>query len=259
MLNKAIIIYSKDFTKNKNNNMKKYWKQIVGALILVLVLILVNKATNDKHLEKDNDRNKKEIVNPNAMMGEVTAIFEGEHKLNYELVLTNGATTSLSKNNKLLTVKSSSSTSPIYFYFSYEGGRGYSAADYIKNNINPNTNIVKREEMQHGDNTWSVVRSSNSSWHVAGFGEWLVVIENNNLDKDLATKYIESFKVAKNGIAVGDIEDAKESDIKGYPEMKDGQEINKTNTVNIKNDVKSRNQNSGNEMKMISTSTYEMN
>ncbi len=239
--------------------MKKYWKQIVGALILVLVLILINKATNDKHLAKVNDREKEERVNPNAMVGEVTAVFEGEHKLNYELVLAEGATTSLSKNNKLLTVKSASSTSPIYLYFSYEGGRGYSAADYINNNIAPSTNIVKRETMQHGDNSWSVVRSANSSWHVGSFGEWLVVIENNNLDKDLATKYIESFKVAKAGIAVGDINDAQESDIKGYPEMKDGQEINKTNTVNIKNEVKQTNQNTGNEIKMKSTSTYEMN
>ncbi len=240
--------------------MKKYWKQIVGALILVLVLILINKATNDKHLAKGNDKEKEEMVNPNTIKGEVTAIFEGEHKLNYELVLADGATTSLSKNNKLLTVKSASSTSPIYFYFSYEGGRGYSAADYINNNIAPSTNLIKRETMQHGENNWSVVRSTNSSWHVGSFGEWLVVIENSNMDKDLATKYIESFKVAKNGIAVGDIEDAKESDIKGYPEMKDGQEINKTNTVNIKKGVeKTTNQNTGNEMKMRSTSTYEMN
>lgn len=215
--------------------MKKYWKQIVGALILVLVLILINKATNNRDLAIGDGKGKEEIVNTNTMVGEVIAIFEGEHKLNYELVLADGATTSLSKNNRLLTVKSASSTSPIYFYFSYEGGRGYSAADYINNNIAPNTNLIKRETMQHGDNNWSVVRSANSSWHVAAFGEWLVVIENNNLDKDLATKYIESFKVIEDG------------------------DLNADGGNMEQDTVKETDMKAGNEMKMISTSTYEMN
>ncbi len=240
--------------------MKKYWKQIVGALILVLVLLLINKATNDKYLVKDNDTDKGGIVNPNTMVGEVTAIFEGEHKLNYELVLAERATTSLSKNNRLLTVKSASSTSPIYFYFSYEGGRGYGAADYINNNIAPNTNLIKRETMQHGNNNWTVVRSANSSWHVGAFRDWLVVIENNNLDKDLATKYIESFKVTRDGNLNADGGNLDmEEDMKKVTDMKDGEQINKTNTANIKTDNKAVKENTGNEMKMKGTSTYEMN
>ncbi len=221
--------------------MKKYWKQIVGALILVLVLILINKATNDRYLGVVDDKDRKEIVNPNTMIGEVTAIFEGEHKLNYELILAEGATTSLSKNNRLLTIKGASSTSPVYFYFSYEGGRGYSAADYINNNIAPNTNLVKRETMQHGDNNWSIVRSANSSWHVGSFGEWLVVIENNNLDKELATKYIESFKVIKNSDT-----NAESGSVMNKDAMKDADMMKKD--AEMKTD-----------MKMKSTSTYEMN
>lgn len=177
-------------------NMKKYWKQIVGAVILVLVLILINKASHNKSSATiDND----DLVSQaNVLKGEVMAVYEGEHKLNYVLTMQDGATTTLSADNRLLTLKSAT-TSPIHFYFSYEGGRGYSPNDYINNTIASKVAIIKRETMAHGANTWSVARSANSSWHVGTFGEWLVIIENSNKDKNTATLYIESFKVSKNG------------------------------------------------------------
>ena len=176
--------------------MKKYWKQIVGAAILVLVLFLVAKANNEKAAKLDMDKDESAIENQdkNILRGAVTAQFEGAHTLNYQFKLADGATTTLSKENRLVTVKSASTTAPIYFYFTYEGGRGYTPDQYIKDITSKYATIVKRETMTHGDSTWSVARSENSSWHVGSFGAWLVVVENANVDKAVATAYIESFK-----------------------------------------------------------------
>lgn len=172
--------------------MKKYWKQIVGGIILVLVLILIGKETHKGPAVNQGDMNT--IENQNVVHGEVTAKWEGNHTLKYNFKLLDGATTSLSMDNRLVTVKNASS-SPMHFYFSYEGGRGYSADDYIKNNIANRVAVVKRETVAHGANNWSVVHGVNSSWHVGAYGEWLVVVENLNADQETANKYIDSFQV----------------------------------------------------------------
>lgn len=194
--------------------MKKYWKQIVGAVILLLVIILIGKATH--HRVPQANPADQMVENKNVVHGEVTANFEGKSTFKYKFTLLDGATTTISKDNRLVTIKNASS-SPIHFYFSYEGGRGYSAKDYINNTIASQVSLVKREEMVHGGNTWSVARSANSSWHVGQFGQWLVVIENVNADKDIATQYIESFasedasstmsQIAPSDVTGGDADD----------------------------------------------------
>ena len=178
--------------------MKKYWKQIVGALILLLVLIVIGKAINrGVVMERHDNMDDKMTDVSGTIHGKVIATYEGDHVFNYKLVIAENATTSLEKNNRLLKISSASTTKPLYYYFSYEGGRGYTASDYITNVLAKSVQIIKRETMTHGDNTWTVARSANSSWHIANFGEWLVVIENSNLDKDITTASISSFKMEK--------------------------------------------------------------
>ena len=173
--------------------MKKYWKQIVGAIILLLLVLVINKSmdNNKKHNTQKMDDSTQEVKG--NIHGTVTAIYEGDHTLDYQLVLADNATTSLEKDNRLLKIVSASTTKPLYYYFSYEGGRGYTANDYITNVLAKSVQIVKVESMTHGENTWTVARSANSSWHIANFGEWLLVIENSNADKDIAIASISSF------------------------------------------------------------------
>ena len=176
-------------------NMKKYWKQIVGAIILLLMVLVINKSidNNKKHSTQKMDDSAQEVKG--TIHGTVTAVYEGEHTLDYRLVLADNATTSLEKDNRLLKIVSASTTKPLYYYFSYEGGRGYTANDYITNVLAKSVQIVKTESMTHVNNDWTVARSANSSWHIANFGEWLVVVENSNADKDIATASISSFKI----------------------------------------------------------------
>ena len=178
--------------------MKKYWKQIVGVLILLLVLIVIGKAMHrGVVIERYEGMDDKTTDVRGTIHGKVTAAYEGDHVFNYKLAIAENATTSLEKDNRLLKISSASTTKPLYYYFSYEGGRGYTASDYITNVLAKSVQIIKRETMTNGDNTWTVARSANSSWHIANFGEWLVVVENSNLDKDIATASISSFKVEK--------------------------------------------------------------
>ncbi len=160
-------------------------------------MFLIVKATQVKGRDSDMDSDTDVSMtaeDKNILKGKVTAQFEGEHILNYQFKLAGSATTTLSKENRLVTVKSASTTAPIYFYFTYEGGRGYTPDQYIKDVTAKYATIIKRETMIHGANSWSVARSENSSWHVGSFGNWLVVVENANVDKAVATEYIESFK-----------------------------------------------------------------
>ncbi len=180
-----------------NTNIKKYWKQIVSVAVLLLLVLVITKAmgsTDKKNMSDDRQQVSKE---KGMIKGEVTAIYEGEHTLNYKLALADNATTSLEKDNRLLKISSASTTKPLYYYFSYEGSRGYTADDYINNVLAKSVQIVKREVVTHGENNWTVVRSVNSSWYIATFGEWLLVIESSNADKDIAIASISSFKIDK--------------------------------------------------------------
>ncbi len=135
-----------------------------------------------------------EFSSPTLFNGQVIRNHEGENVLEYTLSLPETATTSIEMDGALIKV-SDQGVPLVEMYASYEGARGYSASDYINNNIAPAVKaITSVGTTTIGLYEWDVVESENSIWHVGrvGDGRWLMVIESRKIDSEIAYQIIES-------------------------------------------------------------------
>jgi hypothetical protein len=175
------------------NHMKRYVPIVIGVVALCAVLYVGND-----QMKKDSDV----VVNGEATTtvpltsfnGKVTRVFEGDNVLEYGFDLPETATATVEKDGAL--VKVADADLPVLaMYLSFEGGRGYSPADYISNVIVPNVKTVTSQgTMTMGSHEWSVVESEWSVWHVAksSNNSWLLVVENRKDVADKADPIIES-------------------------------------------------------------------
>lgn len=171
--------------------MKRYVPIIIGIVALCAVLYAGNKIIKNRDVVKDETPS---VVATEEVSGKVTRMFEGENVLEYNFSIPEGATTTLDKDGAL--VKVNTEAGPLtQIYFSYEGARGYSPADYIKNLIVPNVAVLTMKGTSTiGNYDWEVAESEWSSWHVtrAQTGNWLIVVENKKADAEKADAIIES-------------------------------------------------------------------
>lgn len=142
------------------------------------------------------DLAKEEVTQKSSysFTGKVIRNFEGENVLEYSFDLPEGATTTVERDGSLIKVINQDSL-VVAMYMSYEGGRGYSPADYIKNVIaNSVPAITMTGTTTIGLYDWEVAESERSIWHVAkgGDGSWLMVVENKKADNEVAHTIIES-------------------------------------------------------------------
>lgn len=174
--------------------MKRYVPIVIGVVALCAVFYgLTNKTKSDRLPEGE----EQQMVAP-SFTGSVTRNFEGDVTLNYGFNLPEGATTTVEKDGALVSVADATS-SLVAMYFSFEGGRGYSAADYITNTIVPQVKAITHTGTTTlGGRVWDTVESEWSVWHVAQSdnGQWLIVVENKKVDNDKVYPIIESI-VAK--------------------------------------------------------------
>lgn len=153
-------------------------------------------------MNKDKDITKDEQGSSTVMdknfKGSITKVFEGDNTLDYGFNLPETATATVSMNGAL--VKVTDTDMPVLaMYVSFEGGRGYSPADYITNTIIPKVSaatIVGTTTI--GENEWTIVESKNSVWHVTkvGNGNWLLVVENTKAHSEKANPIIASISAA---------------------------------------------------------------
>jgi hypothetical protein len=151
-------------------------------VILLAVLVLVVVVTGGYFAMKKNPTPKEAITKSHmkAFEGQVTRIFEGENKVIYSFDIPEDATTTVSMDGALVKV-TTGSTLYSAVYLSYEGGRGYSAEDYIRNVISPQVNVLNIVGTTTiGTRVWTVAESVNTEWHVGqvGDGQWLMVVES---------------------------------------------------------------------------------
>lgn len=133
-------------------------------------------------------------VSTNALEGQVVRAFEGENKIIYKMDIPETATSTLAMDGALVKVMDNG-TPFVSMYFSYEGGRGYIATDYINNVIAPRVPGVKIVGTSTvGLYTWTVAESQASEWHVAqvGDGQWLLVVENKKSLHDGAVEALDT-------------------------------------------------------------------
>ncbi len=175
--------------------MKRYVPIVIGVLALCAVLYVGNeqmKQDGDTTIEGD----KKTSTTPltTSFTGKVVRNYEGENVLEYGFDLPETASTSIEKDGALVKVVDGG-TPVLAMYLSYEGGRGYSPADYISNVIVPNVAAITEDGTATiGSREWTVVESEWSIWHIAKSdnGQWLLVVENKKDVNDKANPIIES-------------------------------------------------------------------
>lgn len=132
--------------------------------------------------------------------GEVSRFFEGTSTLAYSMDIPDTATTTTEMTGAF--VKVTYKDAPyVTMYISYEGGRGYTAKDYVDAIIAPHVSVINLTDVSKiGAYDWQGAETEGSEWHIASAnnGNWLVIIENKKAIHDLAQKTIESFKVKEN-------------------------------------------------------------
>ncbi len=156
----------------------KTYKVILSAVAVLIIVVAGGYLYMRKHAPV-----AKEAITKSHMKsyeGQVTRIFEGENKVVYSFDIPEAATATLSMDGALVKVMTGASLYSAV-YFSYEGGRGYSAEDYIKSIVAPHVNaLTVVGTTTIGTRTWTVAQSANTEWHVAqvGDGQWLMVVES---------------------------------------------------------------------------------
>lgn len=131
---------------------------------------------------------------PHLLQGQVLRAFEGENKVVYKMGIPDSATTSVGMDGALIKV-TDGGVPLVTMYFSYEGGRGYVASDYINHVIAPKVRgISVGGTTTVGLYTWTVAESQASEWHIAqvGDGQWLLVVENKKVLHDDAVKALDT-------------------------------------------------------------------
>lgn len=174
---------------------KKYIYWAVGIIVVILVIWGISaliKNNNAKRAVQNGDVT--DMTGMQTYSGSITRTLQGDHTLNYEFVIPEAATATVSMNNALVTVTNDKSAYAS-IYFSYEGSRKYSAVDYINKVIKPRVPKAMIASSTE-DSNWTVAASTGSEWHVVTTtdGQWLVVIESPKALHDEVEKTIESFK-----------------------------------------------------------------
>lgn len=174
--------------------MKRYVPIIIGIVALCAVLYVGNAIMDNR---AGNVEEEEMEVSTTSYNGTVVRMFEGENTLEYSFDLPEGATTTVERDGALIKIKNENG--PLAeMYISYEGGRGYTPADYIRSVIVPNVaKAIGSGTTTLGLYDWNVVGTDRSEWHVASAkdGNWLIVIENRKVDSDVVKSFIESISV----------------------------------------------------------------
>lgn len=211
---KKLNLKNVNFTKINLKNKKTLW-WIIALLILVLVVIFVFKGLKDKSIKiwGNNDTKLVDIASSKDYTkyeGKISAVFEGNHDLNFSFLHLNEIKVEQGVKSQARWFKliDASSTNNVTLYFTYEGGRGYSANDYIDNVLKTNQDI-KISDVKFVDEASSTIKyvldeNNNAEYYVkeikgADGDSWLAIIENlkanDEISKQSAKDLIRSVEV----------------------------------------------------------------
>lgn len=126
--------------------------------------------------------------------GQVTRMFEGENKIVYSFDIPEEATSTTGMGDALIKVMDNGAAY-VSMYFSFEGGRGFLAEEYIKHVIVPRVPALTiMGTTTIGSYEWLRAESAASEWYVAqvGDGQWLLVVESKKALHDQVMETLES-------------------------------------------------------------------
>ncbi|MBP6948505.1 MAG: hypothetical protein KBC41_02345 [Candidatus Pacebacteria bacterium] len=175
--------------------MKKNVTILIGLVVVFVVLYAGNSFMgNDDTPKTLSVKDVEEVVGMKSFNGEVVRVFEGENILEYGFDIPETATTTVEMDGALIKVEDAGNPL-ITVYMSYEGGRGYTAIDYISNIIANHVPVIDVEETKTiGLLEWQTATSEGSEWYITSVldGKWLIVVENKKTVHDTAEKILES-------------------------------------------------------------------
>jgi hypothetical protein len=170
----------------------KTYKAILLS-VLGLVIVVVGSFIYIRHHKNTEVEAvvKKQVT---TLSGQVTRVYEGENKLVYSMDVPETATSALSMDDALVTVKNDGALFAAV-YMTYEGGRGFSSADYLTNvtaKAVPGLAVTGTTTL--GGVTWTTAEGGNSEWHVGqvGDGQWLMVVESKKTLHDQVAQMLET-------------------------------------------------------------------
>lgn len=177
-------------------------KNTIITIVLVGIILLIGVVAYTRdHDGKIGDDGITIDMGPatKEVSGEVNAKFEGDNVLKYSFSIPLDATSTMKNSvGSLIHVTDASSSLVSAFYFSYEGGRGYTAEEYIKEVIAKKVKAVSANSTTTiGDASAVQVSSDLTVWKVAAVkgGEFLVVAEYPKKEAMRAEAIVNSLKV----------------------------------------------------------------
>lgn len=175
--------------------MKKYVPYIVGIVVLFVLVYLGQGVMKNREAVREEEVTV--TTSTTLVEGTVTRFFEGEQVLGYAFDIPEGATSTVERDGSIVKVTEEGALLSA-MYFSYEGGRGYTPADYISNNIAPKVSMVMNKGTTTiGSHEWTVAEGVTSVWHIASVkeGQWLVVAESKKGEASPALPVLESLTI----------------------------------------------------------------
>jgi hypothetical protein len=184
-------------SNNNNNNQtqktdwKMYLSLVLYAILGIAIGFLVYKGVtyfNNKESNKDKkimQHDKGDMVQSDliAYVGNVSHNFEGTQSASITFKHDKNQTVEqgTDSKSKYFYIKNADGQTLATIYMSYEGGRGFSAVDYLSEVIAKAVPTVSAPiTMNHASTTWMYAATANSEWHImpSTDGAWLLIMEN---------------------------------------------------------------------------------
>lgn len=231
-----------DFKSNK----VLWW--IIGLLVLLLVGFLVYRGLEGKSLKIWNSGDKLvDIANSEdytKFEGKQSAKFEGDHLLNFSFLYKKDreAVQGVGSQSNWFKLFDAEKNNYVTLYVTFEGGRGYSADDYIDNVFKKANPEVTVEEVKFAGNSDVVVKhvvdeAANTEYYIQEVkaedeSAWLAIVENKKYDseaeKQAAKDMIRSFEVVK---TVVEEAPAEEAPVEEAPVVEESPVASSTDTI----------------------------
>jgi len=186
----------------------------IFILIVVFLLIFLNKGLKER-AQKIFENKEESVVDVASVddykkyEGQIFAYFEGKWILNFSFLYKKDLKVSqgVGDRSRWFKVTDQNNKNNVTLYFTYEGGRGWSAEDYINDIVNDNKDF-KILDVKFVDGSTTTIKyvlfeNKNSEYFVEEIknekGEpWLAIVENvdakDEISKNIAIDLIRSFE-----------------------------------------------------------------
>ncbi len=174
---------------------------IIGLLIIAIVALLgykyMHRAPKLTIVNNGNTNASATTTPENYKTAETSASasFEGDRSKTVSFDIPESYTVVPKASKNTYAIMNGSKTVAT-LYYSYEGGRGYTGADYLANNVAPKVaGLSSVSTTTVGTSDYANASTANSDFRVGAYGEWLVVSESLKSNSDEVSAILKSVTV----------------------------------------------------------------